>query len=278
MRDANLMDFTRMPARHFKSATAGAGLGAFVPDPHAEVDASVVAELLAECAAAGSTLIVGITGSVAAGKSTLSSAIASHLHSTLRIESISTDGFLYPNETLISRGLIMRKGYPETYDTGLLSGVLQRVRWGPVRVPAYSHVTYDRMPDLDRTIDRPDILLVEGLGFSLGGYQRSPAALLDLLLYIDAGEDDLEAWYVARFMEFWREAETNPQSFYARFRGMGEAEAEAFARQVWAGVNLPNVRENIAPVKREADILLTKAADHSMTLTLPAFGDGRAEA
>ena len=173
----------------------------------------MVAELLAECAAAGSTLIVGITGSVAAGKSTLSAAIASHLRSTLRIESISTDGFLYPNETLISRGLIMRKGYPETYDTGLLSGVLQRVRWGPVRVPAYSHVTYDRVPDLDRTVDRPDILLVEGLGFSPGACQRSPAALLDLLIYIDAGEDDLEAWYVARFMNFWREAETNPQSF-----------------------------------------------------------------
>ena len=266
-----------MPARLLQSGRTSAGLGTLLLEPHALVDASVVAEILAACAAAGSTLIVGITGSVAAGKSTLSAAIANHLRSTLRIESISTDGFLYPNETLISRGLIMRKGYPETYDTGLLSGVLQRVRWGPVRVPAYSHVTYDRVPDLDRTIDRPDILLVEGLGFSPRGYQRSPAALLDLLVYIDAGEDDLEAWYVARFMNFWREAETNPQSFYARFRGMSEAEAEAFARQIWAGVNLPNVRENIAPVKREADILLTKAADHSMTLTLPAFGEGLAD-
>lgn len=166
----------------------------------------------------------------------------------------------------------MRKGFPETYDVGLLSGVLQRSRWGAVRVPAYSHVTYDRAPEHDRTIDRPDIMLVEGLGFALSNNQRSPAALLDILIYLDASEEDLEGWFVSRFMNFWRDAETDPASFYARFRSMGEADAEAFARQVWNSINLPNLRDNIAPIRQEADILIAKAADHSMRISLPALG------
>jgi type I pantothenate kinase len=209
---------------------------------------------------------------VAAGKSTISAAVADHLRSTLKIEVISTDGFLFPNDVLAARGLSLRKGYPETYDLGLLSGVVQRARWGAVRVPGYSHTTYDRAPELDRTITRPEILLVEGLGFSLNANQRSSAALLDLLIYVDADEALLEEWFVKRFLDHWRAAETHPASFYARFRNLSESETAAFARQVWVGINLPNLRDNIAPLKQQADILVEKSHDHALRVTLSALG------
>lgn len=261
----------RPATRMFGSASASESLRALMRNLPGPANADLVADMLAECATPGATVVVGITGSVASGKSTLSTSIANRLQSTKRVEIISTDGFLFPNEVLLSNGLIMRKGFPETYDVGLLSGVLQRARWGAVRVPAYSHITYDRSPEHDRTIDRPDIMLVEGLGFALNSSQRSPAALLDILIYLDAREDDLECWFVSRFMNFWRDAETDPASFYARFRSMSETEAEAFARQVWNGINLPNLRDNIAPIRQEADILITKSADHSMQISVPAL-------
>lgn len=266
------MDLSRVSYRPFRSPDGNVDLRSLLRDLPRPADAARVADVLAECATPGSTLIVGIAGSPAAGKTTLSTGIANSLRSTMHVEVIATDGFLYPNDVLTARGLLMRKGFPETYDLAMLSGVLQRVRWGPVRVPGYSHVIYDRVADLSRTIDRPDILLVEGLGFSTHANQRSSAALLDLLLYVDASEDDLEAWYVARFLKFWREAETNPDSFYTRFRDLDEAGVEALARQVWTNINLPNLREHIAPLKTQADFVITKAADHAMQLSAPALG------
>lgn len=232
---------------------------------------ALLAEALAEFATPGSTLVVGVTGSVASGKSTLSAAVASHLRSTLHVEVIATDGFLLPNDELAARGLSLRKGYPESYDLGLLSGVLQRSRWGAVHVPGYSHTTYDRAPDLDRTITPPDILLVEGLGFSINANQRSPAALLDLLVYVDAPEAMLEDWFVTRFLQHWRAAATDPRSFYARWKDLSDADATNFARQVWTGINLPNLREHIAPLKSQADIIVQKSPDHALNISLPAL-------
>lgn len=255
----------------FRSTDTYTGLRDFLRDLPKAADAAMIADILAECATPGDTLVVGVTGSVAAGKTTLCTAIASQLRSTMRIEIASTDGFLLPNAVLAERGLMMRKGYPETYDESLLAGALQRVRWGAVRIPGYSHMTYDRVPQLDRTINRPDILLVEGLGLSPSGKPRAASALLDLLIYIDASEADLESWFVHRFMTFWREAESNASSFYVRFRSMSEPEAEAFARQVWAGVNLPNLREHIVPARLQADVLIRKSSDHAMRLSMPAF-------
>lgn len=237
----------------------------------AAADDAMIAKAIAACATPGATLVVGVTGSVAAGKTTFCSAMASRLGRDQRVEVVSTDGFLLSNEALMERGLIMRKGFPESYDTALLAGVLRRARWGPVSVPGYSHTTYDRAPDLDRTIDKPDILLVEGLGFSSNGGCRSAAALLDLLIYLDADEADLETWYVRRFMQFWRDAEANPASFYARFRTMDAAQADVFARHIWTSINLPNLREHIAPMRDRADILIAKSADHAMRISLPAF-------
>lgn len=257
------------PVTSEPAARLSASVGALARPGIAEgsaLDAATLAGLIAESALPGQTLIVGVTGSVAAGKTSLCSGIAAHLRSTLHIETISTDGFLLPNDVLETRGLTLRKGFPESYDTALLSGVLQRVRWGAVRAPGYSHTLYDRAPELDRTINRPDIVLVEGLGLSSGPCQRCPAALLDILIYIDAAEEDLETWFVRRFMGFWREAESNPASFYARFRAMAEPDAEAFARAVWAGINLPNLRDHILPGREQADMVIRKSLDHALHL------------
>lgn len=257
--------------RQFRSPHVYAELNDLLANLPKAADAALIGDVLAECATPGETLIVGVTGSVASGKTTLCSAIEDHLRSTMRVELISTDGFLLPNSELAQRGLMLRKGYPESYDLNLMSGVLQRVRWGPVRAPGYSHTTYDRAAEFDRTIDRPDIVLVEGLGLSPTGRPRDPSAFLDLLIYIEASEQDLEIWFADRFMKFWREAESNPGSFYARFRNMTEEEANRFARQVWAGINLPNLREHISPARQQADLLISKSANHEMRLAMPAF-------
>lgn len=231
-----------------------------------QVDASAIAELFADSALPGETLIVGVTGSVAAGKTTLCSAIAKHLQSTLHIETVSTDGFLFSNDTLAVRDLSMRKGYPETYDLGRMSGALQRVRLGPVSFPGYSHRTYDLAPELDRTISRPDILLVEGLGLSPTQGGRNPRALLDMLIYVDASETDLATWFVARFMQLWRAADGDEASFYFRFRSLDEVQAAAFAQTIWAQINLPNLRANIIHARNAANLVLAKSLDHTLRL------------
>lgn len=216
---------------------------------------------IADRAAPGEVLVVGVTGSVAAGKSTLCAALKAALEPALRVEVVSTDGFLFPNAALNERGTLMRKGYPETYDAAGLAAALRGVREGPVTVPGYSHVIYDIDPALARVVAPPDILIVEGLGLT-----PRPAGL-DLLIYIDAEEADLEDWFATRFMDFWRAAEADPTSFYARFRAMSETETEAFARErVWTQMNLPNLREHIIRARDEADVVVRKQADHSLRL------------
>ncbi|MDO9222195.1 MAG: hypothetical protein Q7U20_00610 [Caulobacter sp.] len=206
-------------------------------------------------------MVVGVTGSVAAGKSTLCGALKAALEPALRVEVVSTDGFLWPNAVLAERGTLMRKGYPETYDMDGLAAALRGLREGPVAVPGYSHVIYDVDPALGREITPPDILILEGLGLS-----PRPAGL-DLLVYLDAGEADLEDWFARRFMDFWRAAEHDPALFYARFRGMSGPEADAFARSmVWGRMNLPNLREHIILARDEADIVVRKQADHGLWL------------
>jgi type I pantothenate kinase len=208
----------------------------------------------------GETLVVGITGSVAVGKTTLARQIAEALPGTVEI--ISTDGFLQPNAVLDAQGLTLRKGFPESYDRAAMAAALAGLKHGAVTVPAYSHVTYDVDPAAARTIAGADIVLVEGLGLAPDEQGQRPP--LDLLIYIDAAEDDIIAWFLARFMGLW--ADSDPASFYARFRHMSETEARQFALSVWNGINRPNWLEHISRAKGVADIVVTKALDHGLAV------------
>ena len=209
------------------------------------------------------TFVVGVTGSVASGKSTLAGRLETLLAADgARVERVATDGFLLPNAALDARGLTTRKGFPESYDLAALAAALGRARAGPARFPAYSHVTYDLHPAADRILDRPDILIIEGLALGLDRPPRPGA--IDCLVYLDADEAHLEAWFVARFLGLWLAAETDATSFYARFRSLDRGGAEGVARAVWAGVNLPNLRGHIAPVRALADLVVIKGPDHAI--------------
>jgi type I pantothenate kinase len=232
------------------------------------IDVTALSDSLRRRRPTKGTSIVGITGSVASGKSTLARNLADDLRAGAdrpSVEIIGTDGFLFPNAVLAERGLDAKKGFPESYDLEGLSRTLLSLRRGPTLVPAYSHTTYDVDPDAARALTPPDILIVEGLGLGLDrteDLEESP--ILDTLVYIDAEEADLEAWYVARFLNYWDAAATDPGSFYARFRHLDRDGAAGLARAVWASINLPNLRAHIAPVRPFADIVARKSADHAI--------------
>jgi type I pantothenate kinase len=219
-----------------------------------------VAYLLRLRRADGPPWIVGITGAVAVGKSTLAAALQEVLANGLEataVEVVCTDGFLLDNATLAARGLTARKGFPESYDAEALRRALAAVRQGPASFPGYSHQSYDIDPSLTRCITPPDVLIVEGLGL------QDPAAVgLDALLYLDAEEALLEAWFTERFMQLWRDAERDPGSFYARFRHMNAEEVRALAVHVWQTINLPNLREHIIRARDQADWIVRKGPGH----------------
>ncbi|HWD67113.1 MAG TPA: hypothetical protein VG227_04045 [Caulobacteraceae bacterium] len=230
-------------------------------------EADLAQKILARRPSEG-TYVVGVTGSVASGKSTLAQRLETLLaESGAQVERVATDGFLLPNPALDAKGLTNRKGFPETYDLAALAAALTTVRQGPARFPAYSHVTYDLDPAADRTLDRPDILIIEGLALGLDRPpqtgEKTPGAI-DCLVYLDADEAHLEAWFVTRFMVFWEAAESDPASFYVRFRTFDRAGAEALARAVWAGINLPNLVAHIAPVRAHAELVVMKGPDHAI--------------
>lgn len=218
-----------------------------------------VAERLRRARAATGPLVVGLTGSVASGKSTFAEALRAAIEAwpeRPRVELVCTDGFLKPNAELDAAGLTNRKGFPESYDVEGLRAALTAIRGGVARFPAYSHVTYDIDPTLARTVEPPDVLIVEGLSL-----QVDPTPV-DVLIYLEADETLLEAWFAERFIGLWRAAEHDPSSFYARFRNMDEPGARAFASMVWAGINLPNLREHISRAKALARLVVIKGPGH----------------
>jgi type I pantothenate kinase len=227
-------------------------------------DLAEISDLLRARRDGRTPFIVGVTGAVAVGKSTFAGELAAAIAAwpgRPAVEVVATDGFLFPNAVLEGRGLLNRKGFPETYDGVHLRAVLAAIRRGAAEVPVYSHTLYDIDPALARRLRRPDVLIVEGLGL----HEGAAALGLDLLIYLDADEAHVEAWFEDRFIGLWRAAESDPTSFYARFRHMSEAETRAFAGQVWRAINLPNLREHIAPGRKVADLVVRKGADHAIS-------------
>ncbi|WP_375209460.1 type I pantothenate kinase [Hyphomonas jannaschiana] len=236
------------------------------PKTPADEGIRALATRLAELQSDRAGLIAGLTGSVASGKTTLAGALADVLDDTLEVETVSTDGFLFPNSVLAERDLTLRKGFPETYDHQALGTALSALRTGEAPFPAYSHVSYDVDPALTRIIAQPDVLILEGLGFQPLSPPPREAHEPDLLIYLDASEDDLLFWFLERFVRLWNAAREDHSSFYANFLHMSEPELMEFAQSVWERINLPNLRENIAPLKQRADIVLFKTRDHTVTI------------
>ena len=216
--------------------------------------------------------VVALTGSVASGKTTLAIKVASFLANAHAVETVSTDGFLFPNDVLEARGLTLRKGFPETYNVAALGDAIEALSNGAADFPGYSHVTYDIDPALTQTITQPDILILEGLGFQPLSAPPRSAREPDYLVYLDASEENLLDWYLERFQRLWHAAKDDPTSFYANFLHMSETELVEFATSVWDRINLPNLRDHIAPLKETADIIVLKDADHAIRITHDRIG------
>jgi len=185
---------------------------------------------------------------------------------------VATDGFLFPNSVLQARGLVERKGFPESYDVAALREFLGAARDGrlPRRVPCYSHLTSD--VDGDREVPAVDVLIVEGVNVL-----SAAGDLLDVGVYLDADEDDLASWFRTRFVELAAAAADDPSSFYRVFQGLDEAGVVGVADDVWRAVNLPNLRDHIAPSAALARVVIHKRADHAVR-AVDVRDDGRTEA
>jgi type I pantothenate kinase len=218
--------------------------------------------------------IIGMGGSVAVGKSTTARVMKELLArwpSSPKVDLVTTDGFLYPNEILRRENLMERKGFPDSYDVGAILRFLSAIKSGQpdVRAPVYSHLTYDVVAGEFVTIDRPDILIFEGLNVLQAGdlpqdgkYVPFVSDFFDFSIYIDADEEMIHNWYITRFMRLRETAFRNPQSFFHRYSQLSEDAARAIAEGLWANINLKNLRENILPTRPRADLILRKGADH----------------
>ena len=212
-------------------------------------------------------LVIGVTGAVASGKSTFAAQMRDTLTAGINppwVEIVCTDGFLMPNARLEKLGLMDQKGFPPSYDTKALHAALVAIRTGQAVFPAYSHVSYDIDPALARTLNAPDILIVEGLNLHHRALTPDAPDPLDLLIYLDADEALLADWFLARFMGLYDAAEHDPSSFYARFRPLGREATEAIARNVWDQVNLKNLRETIVQARAGADLIVRKGEGHEI--------------
>ena len=220
--------------------------------------------------------VIGIAGSVAVGKSTsarLLRALLGRWEGTPRVELVTTDGFLFPNAELERRGLMHRKGFPESYDRRALLRFVSQVKSGVAEVaaPVYSHLVYDIVPGEQNAVHRPDILIVEGLNVlqpPAPGSRLAVSDLFDFTVYVDARTTDIEEWFVERFRRLLRGAFANPDSYFHRFTVLGEEEAVLRARGVWKEINETNLVENILPTRARADLVLRKAADHTVSTVL----------
>lgn len=218
--------------------------------------------------------IIGIAGSVAVGKSTTARILKELLArwpSSPKVDLVTTDGFLYPNAALIQEKRLHRKGFPESYDTGALLRFLSAIKAGQpnVKAPLYSHLTYDVLPDQYRIIDRPDILIFEGINVLQsrdlprdGKIVPMVSDFFDFSIYIDADEAQIHHWYVKRFMKLRQTAFRDPNSYFHRYATISEEEALSIAEGLWANINSINLSENILPTRPRADLILRKGENH----------------
>lgn len=220
--------------------------------------------------------VIGIAGSVAVGKSTVARLLRELLSSwddTPNVALVPTDGFLFPNEELHRRGIMHRKGFPESYDRRKLLRFVTQVKSGmpEVRAPLYSHVVYDIVPGEEIVVHSPDILIIEGLNV-LAPPERDNALTLsdmfDFSIYVDARTHDIARWYEERFLTLQKSAFTQPESYFRRFADLSTAEARELARSIWDSINLPNLEQNVRPTRSRARLILRKAADHSIERVL----------
>jgi len=225
---------------------------------------------------AAAPFVIGVAGSVAVGKSTTSRVLRELLarwphHPSVAL--VTTDGFLLPNAELARRGLLERKGFPESYDQRALLRFLTAVKSGAVEAhaPVYSHLTYDVIPDQSIVVRRPDVLLVEGLNVlqpprarSDGRSSLAVSDLFDVSIYVDATLADVRRWYVERFLSLRQTAFADPTSYFHRFAGLTDSEARATATTIWSEVNEPNLLQNIRPTRGRATLVLQKGPDHSV--------------
>jgi type I pantothenate kinase len=218
---------------------------------------------------AGVPYIIGIAGSVAVGKSTMARVLQTLLsrwpdHPS--VDLIPTDGFLYPTAILEKRGLMNRKGFPESYDQRRLVRFLTEIKSGKgeVAAPVYSHLIYDVVPGATKMVRQPDILIVEGLNVLQSGRARNVSDFFDFSIYMDADEATIEGWYVARFLRLCETVFRNPDSYFTRYSALTADEAVTKARSIWDEINGPNLRENILPTRERAQLILRKGGGHSV--------------
>ena len=213
--------------------------------------------------------VIGIAGSVAVGKSTFArilQALLAQWPDHPKVDLITTDGFLHPNRVLEERGIMTRKGFPESYDTRELLRVLRSIKSGEefVEAPVYSHVVYDIVPDERVVVNRPDIVILEGLNVLQTGNDSTEfvSDYFDFSIYVDAEERDIEQWYVERFIALRESVFQDPNSFFRYYADLSDAEAVETARTIWREINGRNLRENIEPTRERASLVVHKTADH----------------
>ena len=224
----------------------------------------------------GTPFVIGIAGSVAVGKSTVSRLLRellSRWDSTPHVELVTTDGFLYPNAELERRGILHRKGFPESYDRRALLRFVSQIKSGAdaVRAPFYSHLAYDIVSDAEVTVNAPDVLIVEGLNVlqpASPGTRLAVSDLFDFTIYVDARTSDIARWYEERFLRLQRGAFANPRSYFHRYASLSEEEARAEAARIWKAINEPNLLQNILPTRPRASLVLRKGSDHSVSTVL----------
>jgi len=220
--------------------------------------------------------IIGIAGSVAVGKSTTARVLAeliSRHPETPRVSLITTDGFLLPLAELERRGLLARKGFPESYDRRALLRFVARIKSGvsPVRAPVYSHLLYDQVPGETIEITKPDVVIIEGLNVLAPPTTESALAVSDLFdfgIYVDARTSDIARWYEERFIALQKGAFSDPRSYFHRYAALSEHDARAEARRLWSDINDVNLRENILPTRPRASLILQKESDHRVNKIL----------